>query len=1637
MDIFDKFHFDDSVDLTSLVQEEARPLTLPTASLRNRAATLALLNPEAENMEQSYNTMIAEGQIGDSTAVKTVQEDLAKRQEKSGLQGLMSVLADPTLSFEEKKKAVAGYKNNPLVLDSSNELFANSLSKPVKNESVSSENARLSAAEIFGPIYESRKNIQGLVNAHAASLQDRSYGRLAAEMLELSAVPYQMNVQTGNVATTLAQKEGQALTWWPKLKSYLLAGSTKADIIKNIESLPPGQKEEKIRALVASIQESGELLFSDDNQFAQFMTISELVHGNYGSLDKGLDNLAPLLDTLGLGYSVKSVQAARAAKQLKKAVEAAEAGKVADTAVQAPVAAPNPLAEARKEKQRKAVAAIEKQWAFDPAKPMPDEMVGPAKPADGVPTLLGGTGRKVVEEEPKKQVAALFQRIELNNNVRAENPASPAKIMQQANPDQARAVHAAVLNSPTDEAAEALYGTNKAEAIASDILPQATVGNGAVMTKPSNIQMNLRKIIDMPRRLVDFLASTGASEFSAIERVSGYSHIQRDFREVAGLTINDSMSAFKADGGNVKVLGVYGPGEGAWSNAQEAFDQAKVALRGLATEDEIVVLQKQGLDHVPVNLADVKGVEGNYLIRLETDVPLDVTKIDDWEGYTTRFNWADRIPGLVWNNSGSLTRNLIDVGSFLDPKLTGPAAAATYKTSALEKLLLELAGEFGDKFQALDKATQAKVNAYIVEANQKRIPLNEVTLRAQGWKDAEMDAIKSFRSFWDSTYFLENRDLALTLKAQGFELFVGPGDTFVVKQTAKNRELGSEIVNNRTVGGTPMYNPASSDYTSLTKAEIDDLYAKGGYVGRFKRPIEVNGKQLEYIIVRNTPNEYSRVIKDSDMLLNYIPGYYTIQYNAPKFIDEILEVDSAGNPTKWKTIAVAKDTLEAETFKKRMVSTTGKTDKDFRVRNDDRALTKDSESWWDINSQSGRIAQRRRGKLLEEAVGPVQLGDGSHILSPVDSATRAARSIAGRVVTRPVLEAAKTRFVKQFSQFLQKDKFGEYHFPSKVGDIGATGNYTSKEIADARSNWEYINYLENGYINGIDDTFKAVVNGMADMLGKLSTKYDSKLIAGVERGLSNIGEVNGGPVSLTKNFVFHAYIGTNVLRQLIVQPHQVIRTHAYNPVGWMSGSVPKYLGAYLGQIVGKRPKDPDLADFVDFVQNTGILANVDKQNLVRGVLTDLSTSSNRFTRGAGKVLNAPRRAGFDVGELGNMLGHAAAVYDMFKRRGKNVKDKTVREEMVSEMSAISYGMNFAEDLPYNQTSAAVILQFMQVPHKAFLQVTNRRIPAGARARMLLGDLILWGGPAYLVSEMLGGDVLPDNPEARELLVYGLESMVVNALFRGISGDDTRIDITSLAPYDYTGFMKVFDAMMSGGVEQLVLASPAANLLFKDGSKLDVALSTLARWTGASAEPFAEDPTTIMEVAKSVADISSGFSNAFKAHALLETRKRLNAQGVTVNDDVTYTEALMQMFGFGDLETKELYALQQKVYKDDKAVEDDFRKLFKEHRTILYQKLGKSATDNEALLRMNQFIYSLMAVNPKMAGIIQSELRKDYMGKDQALVQQILASSGFVSPDDIRRMPGLSEEERKQISQILEDQAKSIKEFEEAAKKERN
>ena len=1136
--------------------------------------------------------------------------------------------------------------------------------------------------------------------------------------------------------------------------------------------------------------------------------------------------------------------------------------------------------------------------------------------------------------------------------------------------------------------------------------------NGAVVTRPPDLGVNLRTSLALPEKLLELLNSSGATEFTRAEKQKALSSVQNDFRSAEGLTINDSMSSFSLDGGRVKVDAVYGAGRGSFSTPEEALAQAKLALRNHAiTDSDITLLRKEGIEHVPVNYAEVAGKQGNYLVRISTSSEIDVATVGALEKQTMKWNFLDRIPQLFIKDGGSATRHLLDAASVLPSVYTGSAVAATYRTSAVEKFLLNMAAEYGNKWKALDKNSRSAVDSYIREANHSGLAENVTDLRARGFSTAQIDALDTWRDFWNAHYYMENSDLIRTLNVQGYQIFNHNGTTLFAKQLAKDHTVAGRLNARGTdvVGGSPIFNPTGNTVTRLTADEIDDLYTSGGYLAKLRRPTDFGGTTAEIMVVRNTPQEYLRKLQDSDMALNYRPGYFQIQYKAPQFVDEILEKGANGEVLKYRTIAVGPDTLTSEVFRKRMASTTGK---EYRVRGDDRAFAKDSDSWWDVNSASGRIAQRQRGKMLESADGVNQLGDGSHIVSPVDSAMRAARSVAGRVVTRPVLETAKARAIQQYADVFPSNGMGGVRWPRDLSEIGSPGAMHSAAVRDARTVWEYVNYLENGYINGMDNTFKSLLGAVSEQLGKLSVKFDSKALASVERGINNINEASGGPVSLTKNFVFLAYIGSNVLRQLIVQPHQILRTLSYNPKGWGSGTVQKYAASYLGHIAGATLSKENAA-FAKFVDHSGLLANVDKQNLVRGVLTDAAHSSNVLTRGVGTVVNFPRKIGFDIGEMGNMLGHAAAVYDKFKRAGRNMADKVVLDEATSELSAISYGMNFAEDMPYNQTSAALVLQFMQIPHKAFLQITNRRIDPKIRARMLAADVLMWGGPAALVSKFMGGDILSDdehNPY-RQIALDGLESMLLNEAFNVLLPPDspenrTKVDFSSLAPYDISGWMKVGAAVMEGGVKEVLLSSPASNLLFKDGSKVQRAVLSLGRFFNV-VDDSDSDPEQAIDVLNNFMKVMSGYSNAAKGVALLNGHQRLNDMGVVVERRTEVVEAWAQILGFGSDDVKKMYDLNNDFYKATKANREEVMRMYKDVKRMYQEKLGLPDTDPRIVTALSSHFMQIIKKNPEYAQMIQDQLAKDFAGKDQDLLAQIVKAAGVpgaLTPDKIRIAP---------------------------------
>ena len=1637
------------VELKEIVGAPLEPISLPDGAVRNRAAHLALLSPDSSMVVDNYTTMVAEAQNGSEAITQGIQNQVLSQMEQEDMNNFMNVLSDPKIPLERKKLLVKNHAIDNVRRDFGTKLLTNNLEKPSEGESIEAERARVdSTASVIREIYYQREREQGLINAFAANLDSES-ARAVYEMSSAIVAPFSQNILMANIAQSA--KDGN---FWKGLKAFLAPGHAKMDMRKELEQMPLNQKEEFTKALLANIDKNSETLFANNNQYAKYQLLQEIAgQGDYSDLDKWVDTLSSVLDIVGLGAAARSP---KAAKQLDKGSGAAAGKKAAVEASGAiktdvPKVDVTDLAQVTSKPTRGVfddkIAQLEAQKAEILGKAgnqlgkgevtqlnadkkalinsIPDRnaLAKDIQEAQGITSKAAKEqADKIIESrkldvdaqvkridsmlESNKEASTLTQRIaslekqiqtlqknntdifikktvladdisriEMNSVVRVAHPSTPMEIVKLANPQQSRNVFETIFKSEGDDVAKGLAGTTKQQAMANAIFPQVNVG-GKAATQTVDVQRNLRKALQVPDSIYKAIYDDGGIMYTTQEKAEALANVKRDFESASGLSLRENMSGFSQDGLRIKIDAVYGLPEGDFINARQAMEQAKLALRRYGVLDEdIEILRKEGLDYVPVPIKEVDGIDGAYAIRVNTFHEVDPTDITYFERGDVKWNLFDRLPVTQWGTQGSLQSHLMDASSMLSPKYTQGAITATDRSAKFEKIMLDIADDFAEIFVKLPKKEQTAINEYIKKANFEGLAFDPVAVKtAYPISDKGIEAIRNWRKFWDAHYYLENLDVIRTLNSQGYNLFKNANAEFIAKAAAKDGSIGK------------VYDPDLDQIVQLSRQEMDDLYNAGGHYAKLRRPSEFHGEIVEHAIVRNTPSSYLRQIRDSDQILNYKEGYYQIQYKAARFVDEI-SIGANGQEVR-RAVAVAKDTPEAKAFAERM-NQNAAPGVIYEQRADNRALQRGSDDWFDVNSAAGRIAQRHRGKLLETGAGVNHLGDGSYILDPVTSAVRAAKSVAGRTITRPVIEAAKQRFMAQYDHLLQGNGKGGKDFPLNSSDIGRTGGTVAKDVADARTTFNYIRYLENGYVNAIDTGYKQLLHTIAEMLGNIGTGK-------AQRAALSAAEVS--PMQAAKGTVFTAYIATNPIRQLIIQPHQVVRTWAYNPTGWLSGEVPKLITGYIHHKLGggqlKGATGQKMKDFFDFVESSGMMQAVDKQNLVRGALLDAADSTNKALRVADKPITLMRRVGFDLGEMGNNLGHLAAVYDKYERRGMNLKDLAVRDEAYSTTRAISYDMNFAGDMAYNQTAANAVLQFLQIPHKAMLNYTNRRIPLQDRMNLLMGDVLFWGPPTLLVSEWLGGDILPENHTARDFVVYGFESAFLNYAFQELVGDeDFSVDWSSLAPIDAQGWYKMFYGFLTGGPMQAVANSPAGQLLGEQGRIRDF-IRTMGRFF-AGFTPVDETPTSFTQVLQSFANISSGFSNATQAYAMLEAEKRIGKYGQIISDNVHFTEAMMKIAGFQTSTQRDRWALIESINKDKKKLEADIKQDVKEIAKYYQNQFNSGIADPSQMQAVSGLVLSRYANDPVAQEIAWKEISIYLSDPKYQLLRQMMNHSGFV------------------------------------------
>lgn len=1692
IDILDDDSEEAGVNLSDLVETQPAVSPVPVGTTRNRAATSAILSGEPDKLVEKYRLLMQEEAGGSEVTREQVMQSLEQQNKDKTMKHVINIVGDHRIPLEQRKRVMDVVKTSTFKEEPATILQTKSLEAESKGEDLRGEAARISLADTMRVIGTEQENRQKMMNQFMMDMPEASSATVS-ELAATDVMPFGRNIIAANVAQK-AQGTGVG-QWW---KDFFRPGTTKADLQQKLMSIPPAKRGEYTAKILSDIRDSASILPSE-NHYAQYQTAVRILEDpTHSDAAIWTENLITVLDAVWVGSEIRALtttgkiaeSATRFQEQAGKAIikpatpsaivpdeldaiigrqsqpaampskdvavrnkqiakledeRAVLLGEASGLAEKGDIAKMSRELEALKAKRSIFNKADVKKLQDDGMKFKQAEKEVNARVADANADIEGQITRLEQQIEANrvsaqatskldsldKQIVALkreaapspglktpladaMDRIRLNSVVRRENPVSPYSLIEQTNPAAARSLHEAILASQGDEVAQALTGVSREQALANNIFPQVATPGGKVLNKVN-------------QEVGSFITNTGATRYTPEELAQGVATVNRDFRSATGLEVNDAMTTIRVDGDHLLIDAHYSPSGGAFTTPQEAMDQARFALRGYGVgPDEIEVMKRVGMDYVPVT----SGEAGDYIIKVKTRQPISDDHITSWNPLDVKRNFADRVSWLGGEDRGGVANWLMDPGSMLHPTLTGPASVAVDQAVTLENILLTPIKEFRRLVGAMPKARRAMVEDYIKEANLNGIKMDNFDLIARGFQGNEIQALNQWKTIWDGHYYIENFDLVRTLNSQGHMIF----------ENANTRLFGKTIPKNQNISRT--YDPATDTIETLSKAEMDDLYLKGGSYVSLRRPVDINGEIVEHMLVRNTPTEYMRKIRDTDAVLNYRDGYFTVSYQkGAKFVDEIT-IDGAGKETR-RTVAVAGNSQDARTFANNQQASTGNL---HTIREDTRGFAKDGDGYWDVNEASGRIAQRLRGQPLTSATGVNQLGVGNYIDNPMESATRAARSLAGRSISRPMLETAKKRFIEQYGDMLPT-KQGMKEFPANRTEIVDHMNHTSSRVADARTTYNYIRYLEGGYINSADNIFKAGMNIIANMLE--GTPVVGKYL---ERGAQKVGQFS--PTNIAKGTVFQAYIAAaNPLRQWIVQSHQATRLWAYNPAGMLNGGVPTRAASYLKDYSGlsKGPK----SDFTTFVEESGMVAGVDRNSLVRGLGLAMADSSSKIKRGVGSVASLPQTVGFDIGEKANQLMHLASVHEKYSRAGKNLLDKTTRDLALTEARALSYDLNKAGELAYTQSSMAMILQFLQMPHKAMLQLTNRKVPTSVALRMAAWDIAMWGiggGATYAIVNKVvtaAGDgdegILPDNPELRDKVVYGMESFALNKMFTMLddSGEQTRIDFSALQPNDMDGWARMYHAFLDDGMMAMLAASPAGQLMAVDGvgdskrnGRIPKALITLGRYMNVFEELDPTNPTEFTAVLNDVAKITSGWTAAQNAKILLETRTKLNAAGTTVNASVTIPEAWAAGLGFGTLSDKELYLTSRRVQEGKKQHEEDVLKRYRDIVTYYTENLGVGNNNTEHIQKVTSMMMRTFD-DPGDLDIVRKQWQKDLIDKKTTLTKQVLTAAGIEDSttfgDTVRMMP-VDDEQKAVILQRHRD-LKSIREMNKQSKEE--
>jgi hypothetical protein len=516
-----------------------------------------------------------------------------------------------------------------------------------------------------------------------------------------------------------------------------------------------------------------------------------------------------------------------------------------------------------------------------------------------------------------------------------------------------------------------------------------------------------------------------------------------------------------------------------------------------------------------------------------------------------------------------------------------------------------------------------------------------------------------------------------------------------------------------------------------------------------------------------------------------------------------------------------------------------------------------------------------------------------------------------------------------------------------------------------------------------------------------------------------------GITGTAKGTAFQLYLALNPLRQILVQSHQMVRLAAINPKYVLSGMMKDLAEVQGARLTGKS------TELHKFIMDSGQIDSISRSNLLNDSLSEITHQASQGALGktkalATKITGASQKFGFEFGESNNVITSLLSFRNQAIKAGEDITKPEVLDGIYAKARNYTYNMNKAGDMPYNQNAAGIIMQFLQVPHKAMTQTLfNRALTKQQKASALMFDTVMFGVPAYWAADKWFGDVLPEDPALHEAFKNGIEGMMFNALINTMAEDYSELDLTSLSATSAQGFGDLFVRITEEGLGGLITKSPSGQLIFGNNPRISNALKNLAIFSGAMPE---YTPMEFTKVAKGFISLASGMSNGFKSRFALKTGQIVNSTGKLITDEVTTVESWGILFGLPPLQAKRVYETSQTAYEKTDAFKKDIDNWYKEVK----RQFRLSADNEEASSKVVElFSVAWLVFNENEVEArkhVGSLIRRDLKDGDTSIIQKLFKLSGILPQAEFKRMVANApiSEEDKEVQYKIADQIANSK-----------